>query len=439
MSSILDNLLAAGVAGPEVVSEQHDPNAINFVAGMSDPGEMIRCGYRPELRRHPGEADAAYQARITPLVAALPQEERDVIMGAALKRASLDVSNGRVSLVTEAGAWHWHGLGVAVEGVLTSADAIRLANMDRVVQKVPSTYLHNGERRFAPDTFTLKYGDTGTYLNTVGKLYAPIQNAEAFAFMDALLGKFKARYAAAGALDGGRKIFIQVHLPEQAFTVNGDDRTEPFAVLTNSHGDEACRCFTTATRTVCKNTVNTAFRQRSRCLSIRHTGNLKAKIAAAQATLGLAVEQLGEYREAAQAMTTVKVEARTYFGNVLDEVIQLTEAEQNLQAGTVESLLAISDAQRALAEKSLERKLKRRGELLEDMLARYDGDANGRRDMRGTAWAAFNAVTETANHYKPRSRGTTTERAERRFDSVLSGEADELVQAAFAAAAARLN
>ena len=56
--------------------------------------------------------------------------------------------------------------------------------------------------------------------------------------------------------------------------------------------------------------------------------------------------------------------------------------------------------------------------------------------MRGTAWSAFNAVTESADHAKIGTRrvGTLDDQRSRRFENVLAGNADEMKQAAFALA-----
>ena len=57
------NLLDSILSSPRIVAERNDPNAINFVAGLADPGEMIRCGYLPEIRRQDGEQDGEYAER----------------------------------------------------------------------------------------------------------------------------------------------------------------------------------------------------------------------------------------------------------------------------------------------------------------------------------------------------------------------------------------
>ena len=63
MTSILDQIIENS-GSAKVISQGHDGSNINFVNGLSDPGEMIRCGYLPEIRRQTGERDAEYAERI---------------------------------------------------------------------------------------------------------------------------------------------------------------------------------------------------------------------------------------------------------------------------------------------------------------------------------------------------------------------------------------
>jgi hypothetical protein len=69
---------------------------------------------------------------------------------------------------------------------------------------------------------------------------------------------------------------------------------------------------------------------------------------------------------------------------------------------------------------------------LEAILTRYDSDRCGVGGIRGTKWAAFNAVTEHADYAHPRRKvGTEADRLSRWFESVLTGDADEIKQTAF--------
>jgi hypothetical protein len=77
--------------------------------------------------------------------------------------------------------------------------------------------------------------DTGAMLGKVGSIYKPFQNTEGFAFLDGVIGEFGAKYESAGALYGGSKVFMLVHLPKQAFAVGKQDQVEPYVIFSNSH------------------------------------------------------------------------------------------------------------------------------------------------------------------------------------------------------------
>src|SRR6185369_5090498 len=127
-------------------------------------------------------------------------------------------------------------------------------------------------------------------LATVGSRYQPIQNADAFGFLDELLREYGARYETAGALFGGEKVFMLAHFPQQAVAVNGKDAVEPYVAICNPHDGSGCaECFPTSVRIVCAHNYRTAGRGAGKGLKIRHTGNIKSKIREARNDLGMAV------------------------------------------------------------------------------------------------------------------------------------------------------
>jgi hypothetical protein len=97
------------------------------------------------------------------------------------------------------------------------------------------------------------------------------------------------------------------------------------------------------------------------------------------------------------------------------------------------AVLQATEAERDLARKSFKAKIERCGEILEDMLNRYESERCGMNGQRGTAWAALNAVTESADHGKLAGRftGDGETRMSRRFESILTGQADEAKQVAY--------
>ena len=461
LDSILDNVVRSG-GEVEIISENHDLNAINVgEVSSSKPSDGLRqqidslkggnggwdaLEYGISREARIAELEAAYSKAVafefTPEGMEQARQEAERVQNQmrqrAIARASLDVTNGRVSTFNVGGSWH--GLGTSVREAVDSEQAIRLANLDRTVTKQLMTYRDADDKlRYADDVYALYYQDTGKYLGHVGNRYQVIQNRQAFDFLDGVIGEYGACYESAGAIYGGKKIWLLAHFPQQAFSVNGTDKTEPYVLFTNSHGGEAAWCFPTAERVVCANTFRTASFGRHKGICIRHVGSLQNKMAAAQKVLGLSVKSFETYKESAEQMTQTPIVERVYFGSVLDEVIKFTEAEMALRNGNaLEAAIIATEAEKELASKSLDSKLKRRGELLDAMLDAYENETNGTAGMRGTAWAGFNAATYVANHVKL-GKEREKNRKEKRFESIVDGDRDDISQAAFKVAMASAN
>lgn len=426
----LDDIIA-NTQDARIVGEEHDLSKINWVRGLSDPGEMLACGYLPQARRQEGETDEAYAKRLVVVLAPHP-ELIEKIKAAALHRAGLDTTGGRVNMFA-AGELPWHGLGVNVARAVNSRQAIELAGLNWEVVKTKLSYQFGGESREAKDVFGIVRQDTGHMLGAVGNRYRPIQNAEGFAFLDGVLQEFGARFESAGSLYKGEKVWMLAHLPKQAFTVNGGDAIAPYVIFTNNHdGSAAANCYPTSVRVVCQNTFRVSGQDKGKGLSIRHSGDVKSKIKAARAALGMAVEEFQGFREGAEQMHKKPCNINHYANDVLDAVLEVTQADALKGADALAAVLKVTEAERELAAKSFERKIERRGEILTDILERYHSERCNFGNIGGTMWAGFNAVTEHADHAKPaRSNPDLDVRRSQRFESTLDGTADALKQSAY--------
>lgn len=449
MTGILDSVFAAteSRSAYSVIAENHDAGSINFVAGMSDPGEMVGCGAYQQLRRHAGETDHAYAVRLREELAKIPTEHREIIetalRSAALRRASLDTTGGRVAMFAvgadgseDSGAWH--GLGVRTDRAVSARDAIKLAGLDWEARKIPVQFLNpvSGQMEIVPDRFAVVRMDSGAVLGNVGRVYNPLQNSEGFDFLDSVIGEFGAHYETAGALYNGSTVWMQLRIPSHSFSINGKDETVPFVLFTNSHdGTSAAECYATAQRTVCRNTLRLAGNSATNKFRARHTGNLRQKVQAAREQLGFAVREIDEYRECAEVMARTPIDAPDYFNRVIDatDLFTITAADASKGADLLASILQVTETEREIQRKSLEREIRAREKLMEDILSRYDSETNGVNGMRGTAWSAFNAVTESANWGRlgGRYNGSESERRDKQFESVLSGAADRANQVAY--------
>ena len=108
-------------------------------------------------------------------------------------------------------------------------------------------------------------------MGVVTDRYRTIQNHDAFAFTDSLLGE-GVTYETAGSLQNGRRVWVLAKLP-QRYIISGDEIT-PYLVFMNAHdGTGAIKAAMTPIRVVCMNTLNLALSTAKRSWSTNHVGN----------------------------------------------------------------------------------------------------------------------------------------------------------------------
>ncbi len=188
----------------------------------------------------------------------------------------------------------WHGLGQIVDQYPTSTEALKFAGLDYEVTKENLlTASYNSDRQLIDYTtniqthFATMRKDTGAVLGIVGKDYEIVQNLDAFAFFDAIVGGEEIQYETAGALGNGERIFITAKLPGY-ITVSKEDPIEKYLFLTTSHdGYGSITAAFTPVRIVCNNTLNAALRNHSNAIKIRHTVNAKQRLEQAHQLMGI--------------------------------------------------------------------------------------------------------------------------------------------------------
>lgn len=186
----------------------------------------------------------------------------------------------------------WHGLGEIIQEAPTSDDAIRIAGLDWRVIQSELICKENGQ---IIDGFKVNIRDTDKKtLGIVTDRYKIVQNSEAFAFTDALLGE-GVRYETAGSLASGRRVWMLAKLEDRIIT---DELIEPYLVFTNSHdGTGAVRVAITPVRVVCQNTLNFALQTAERQWSCAHKGDIQGKLEEARHTLLNANRYMDELEE----------------------------------------------------------------------------------------------------------------------------------------------
>lgn len=266
----------------------------------------------------------------------------------------------------------WHGLGTKVEEAPTSADALYLAGLDwKVVQE--HIFTETGDTILG---YRVNVRDSDRkVLGVVSERYKIIQNSEAFAFTDTLLGN-GVRYETAGSLQDGRRVWLLARLPRE-YIIAGE-RISPYLVFSNSHdGSGAVKVALTPIRVVCNNTLNLALGTASRSWSMVHTGNIRDKIQEAKDTLFMAEEYMDSLGKEFERLRRQKVTD----GQIREYVEQLLPMEKN--ATPVQS--------------------KNIRNLRENMLHRYY-DAPDLQGIGNNAYRFINAVSDFATHSRPLRR-----------------------------------
>ena len=266
----------------------------------------------------------------------------------------------------------WHGLGTMVAEAPNSKDALRLAGLNWKVLQKP-VYTENEE---LVQGYKANVRDTDRkVLGVVTDRYKVIQNEEAFAFTDTLLGE-GVRYETAGSLQEGRRVWMLARLPRE-FIIGGE-RISPYMVFSNTHdGSGAVKTALTPIRVVCNNTLNLALRTAKRSRSMIHTGDISGKIEEAKNTLLLADEYMTALGQEFENLRKIKLSEK----QVLDYIKILLPMEENyslLQKRGVEKLRA-------------------------DMKMRYF-DAPDLKDVGNNGYRFVNAVSDFATHSTPRRK-----------------------------------
>ncbi len=318
---------------------------------------------------------------------------------------NLATANGKTSFFYY-GEAPWHGLGQKLDAPATAQEAIIAAGLDYEVQLTPiATYdglTVEGRRA------VVRY-DKQEVLGVVSDRYVPVQNRQAFGFLDAVVADGGLRYYTAGAIGNGEKVFLLAKLPGNIRVKNSDDLVDKFLLLANSHdGSSALRVFFTPVRVVCQNTLSMAERRgQGQGVSILHKGNLEAKIKEAQEILGL---------------------AHRFYDDAAEKINRL--------ASYYPTPAQVSAYFRQLYPDPAEGKDNSRAENVREELHRLfeEGRGHDAPEIKRSSWVAFNAVTEFVDHLRP-SRGTKeADRASRRLDSVWFGSGARLKEKAWSLA-----
>jgi len=304
----------------------------------------------------------------------------------------------------------WHKLGTVTEGALTAEEALKTAQLDWQVIKsddpvstmVPmfgKSAMEQGsmEEIIYPDKFmTYRYHPktkNAQALGVVGNRYTPVQNLQAFSFLNAVADESGAVFETAGSIDNGRKVFMTMKMPE-GLQIGGVDAIDLYLMAWNTHdGTSSFNVLVTPIRVVCQNTLTAAIGNAKSTFTLRHTPNVDSKIQVARETLKLTWKYTESFEELANNLLSQKMSDKEFY-SLVENVFPIDDPE---------SPRAVTMAETA------------RGTLAG--LWKAPTQAN----ISGTKWAAYNAFTEYSDWAKPvRDKNPDTARAIR----IVTGAGD---------------
>ena len=301
----------------------------------------------------------------------------------------------------------WHKLGVVTDGAKTASEALKIAQLDSVVKvsENPISTTIDGQS-IKLDGRYLTYREhpkTGlTALGVVGNRYTPIQNSEAFEFLNYLADESGAVFETAGSLDDGRRVFMTMRFPESMKLASGDDVVDNYIMATNSHdGTLAFTLAVTPVRVVCQNTVRLALKQAVSSIKLRHTASATAKVQQARETLGI----VWKYQE----------EFQSEVNRLVSQPFSNSDFKQ-----FVEKLVPTPNDDTSLRVKNYAEQTR------DSLMALWM--APTQQNVAGTKWAAYNAVAEYEDWAKPvRGEG---DKAILRAERITNGGSETLKQKA---------
>lgn len=243
--------------------------------------------------------------------------------------------------------------------------------------------------------------DTGLALGVVGDGYTVLQNSDAFKFLDSVVGSMEAMYVNAGSFKQGAKIYVQAILPGyiRFDGVGGDDVGEKLLTFITSHdGSLPVSVLFTPTRIVCMNTLIMALDNGKRKTSLRHTSSLAIGLDNAKKTLGILNAQFSLLEEMSAKLIK-------------------TPFDEKQMPDLLNKTGLIKEKGNETSTRSLN--------IINEVLNKYHfGKGSDLSSAKGTAWGAYNAVSEYVDHFR-------TDNADKRAESALLGSGAEAKKRAF--------
>lgn len=290
----------------------------------------------------------------------------------------IDTTNG-VSSFVSARVDAWHRLGTTMPEEFTAQEAMdygKLGGWNVRKEKLNAT-LGDFIDIPVPNHFATVRDNPVTglpeVLGVVGQRYEVMQNEELCGLLESLVDQSGAIYETAGAVKGGRRVFVTMKLPDH-ISIGGEDPVDQYLAAVTSHdGSMPTTLMVTPVRVVCQNTLNLAFGHAKNTLKIRHTSSSSQLLTAqARQALDFSFKYLGKFQEEADQLLDEEF-SRNQFSKIVERAFGAPE-----------------DSTDAAQTRAMDR--------METVMGVYDSPTQDA--IRETKWGALNSITEYYDHFQ---------------------------------------
>lgn len=269
----------------------------------------------------------------------------------------------------------WHGLGEPIQEGATIKQIEKAARLAWKVERRPVLYQVGDSPdsvKVDGDHQVIFRSDTQAVLDVTGKGYVPHQNSEVLEFFQEYLAAGEMFIDTAGALNGGKQIWVLAKL-NKSFKLPGKDEVQGYVMLMNPHQyGKGMIGKMTAVRVVCWNTLMAALGAEGASVKIWHTAEFnKDRQEKVKEQLGIASERFEAFEDEAKILVRTKL--------VLDDAVKLTAGIFNTDT---------TDP------------LEKQGRTVQRVIELYQGAGKGAQlaSSQETAWGLLNGVTQYIDH-----------------------------------------
>lgn len=275
----------------------------------------------------------------------------------------------------------WHKLGTVLKDAPTIEEAWKLAYPHSLIECEVSA--HIGEASESVPDYKAIFRDDGKFIAMVKKTYELVQPYSTMNFFEPYIDSGLVELEAGGSLFDGKQMFALAKIKNtESDVLPGDSVKGYFLAVTSFDGSLAHTIKFTGTRVVCANTLAIALGETGQFKRLRHTKNIHARIADIQHTVNIAQHDFSQSVDQYRALARKRVRPQLfepYVRAVFD---------------------AIPTKDKPVSDK-MEAKVRHVLELVDNQIGMQYVPA-----MRGTAWQAYNAVSQYLTHDYGRSDDT---------------------------------